>query len=617
MCYIIPLINMSKEEDSSAADSSFNDSILKDDFDLSTLKIAQLKTVLTSNEIGFKAHDKKASLVKLVEDNLGSIRKNLEKDGGLSPLVIPSVKVTKKKRESKKRKSTTPESLEKSLTKAKAIKKSTIKEENEAKDGERPVSKKRKKRTKDEDGQRSDTEDTKPVKKTRKTKKKVKSEEIGSPIAKKITTKSPIKSPHRSLIIDKFESSDDASDETGKDDSFINFSIKKTAKPKKSEFPEANSILSDIPNEQSLKTRAEFPSVTDSSLNPSTSESTPIKKKVEDSKPTKTLQKVEQESVKKELPEVPATELPTLREVKKLQEQVNQSIITETGEESDTTITKAETFAKDEESEEEVPKSATEEQSEDLLEDENEVDGGDEGERTIVKDPTSIIEATKNKTDEIPTQETNISSIIRKGLISTGRFLLKVISFLLILLPILFALWYREQRIAVGFCASEVDIPTLGREYSNPYINEFENQLERFKPHCIPCPSDAICYPYLEIKCKPGYIVEESPLSLHGLIPVHAKCVKDSRKQKLVQEVVKKTLELLRTKNAQESCGEDEDDYKSGISNAELYEIFYESKKPWINDEEFDALWQQVEVDLKEEPEIIWRQVSICLRSTS
>ncbi|QEU62158.1 Heh2/Src1 [Kluyveromyces lactis] len=605
---------MSKEEDSSAADSSFNDSILKDDFDLSTLKIAQLKTVLTSNEIGFKAHDKKASLVKLVEDNLDSIRKNLEKDRGLSPLVIPSVKVTKKKRESKKRKSTTPETLEKSLTKVKASKKSTIKEENEAKDGERPVSKKRKKRTKDEDGQGSDTEETKPVKKTRKTKKKVKSEEIGSPIAKKITTKSPIKSPHRSLIIDKFESSDDASDETGKDDSFINFSIKKTAKPKKSEFPETNNILSDIPNEQSLKTRAEFPSVTDSSLNPSTSESTPIKKKVEDSEPAKILQKVQQESAKKEQPEVPATELPTLRQLKKLQEQVNQSINTETEEGSDTTITKEEPFAEDEESEEDVSKSATEEQSEDLLEDENEID---EGESTIVKDPDSIIEAAENKTEEIPTQETNISSIIRKGLISTGHFLLKVLSFLLILLPILFALWYREQRIAVGFCASEIDIPTLGREYSNPYINEFENQLERFKPQCIPCPTDAICYPYLEIKCKPGYIVEESPLSLHGLIPVHAKCVKDSRKQKLVQEVVKKTLELLRTKNAQESCGEDEDDYKSGISNAELYEIFYESKKPWINDEEFNALWQQVEVDLKEEPEIIWRQVSICLRSTS
>lgn len=611
---------MSKEGDSSVADSSFNDSVLKNDFDLSTLKIAELKSVLASNEIGFKAHDKKASLVKLVEENLESIRKNLDKDRGLSPLVSPSVKVAKKKRESKKRKSNTPEALEKSVNKAKASKTSTIKEESEPKEGEKAITKKRKKRPKEEDGQNSDVDNPERSKKTKKIKKKkVKSESLDSPIAKKVILKSPIKSPHRSLIIDKFESSDDASEEADKDDSFINFSIKKTSKSKKSGSAESSSILSDSKPRNLLKAKAGFASVTDSSLNPSTEESTPIKKASKDSVLNKTLKEVEQELVKEEFPKITSPEFQTLEEVEKLQEQVKRSISseeTEESEESDTTATKHETLIKPEEENTDQSRSELEERSEDLLEDDNEADDSDS---TIVKDSDTDTKTTKQEIDDISStiEKVEKPSVSKTGLISIGHFLLQAIHFTSIVLPILFALWYREQRIAVGFCGSEVDIPTLGKEYSHPYITEFEQRLDAWRPQCIPCPNDAICYPYLEVKCKPGYIAEESKLSLHGLVPIHATCVKDSKKQKLVQEVVKKTLELLRTKNAQESCGEEEDDFKSGISNEELYEIFYESKKPWINDKEFNALWEQVEVDLKDEPEIIWRQVSICLKPSS
>lgn len=127
---------MSKEE----GNSSFNESLLKEDFDPASLKIAELKTVLTSNEIGFKAHDKKAALVKLVEENLDTIKKNVEKDG-ITTSSHGKVKVTKKRESSKKkRKSATPDALEKSLEKSVRHVKSTpistpVKEEKEEEEG--------------------------------------------------------------------------------------------------------------------------------------------------------------------------------------------------------------------------------------------------------------------------------------------------------------------------------------------------------------------------------------------------------------------------------------------------------------------------------------------------
>ncbi|KAG0682589.1 inner nuclear membrane protein enriched at telomere/subtelomere region [Kluyveromyces marxianus] len=601
---------MSKEE----GNSSFNESLLKEDFDPASLKIAELKTVLTSNEIGFKAHDKKAALVKLVEENLDTIKKNVEKDG-ITTSSHGKVKVTKKRESSKKkRKSATPDALEKSLEKAVRHVKSTpistpVKEEKEEEEGNssKVVAKKRKKKSKGNEldkeesrsktskkrtkGDESDVEEgEKPDKKARKTKKKknvskegsydIKSA-TGSPITKKITKKSPIKSPHRSLIIDKFESSDDASDDSGKDDSFVNFSIKRTSKSNSAihSSPKSGTASADVSADASGRTVTRSNESTKIMETPQ--ESTPIKLNSKSPRANNALRElenqVEQEELENPQRRIPTPTFPTIEEVQKLQDQVTRSINTDNTEASENISTSEQQIATDRE------ETSREEES---------ISGDKTKDECIKKSAKSLFT-------------------------SLGHFLIKPNIFLLIMLPIIFGLWYREQRIAVGFCGSEIDIPLLGKEYTNPYVKEFESRLSPLKPDCLPCPENAICFPYMNIKCKPGYIIEKSIFSLHGLVPIHDSCIKDSKKQKLVQEVVKKTLELLRTKNAQESCGECEDDIKSGVSNEELYEIFYESKKPWINDEEFNALWEQVEVDLKEEPEIIWRQVSIRLNPIS
>ncbi|AEY97292.1 FAER303Wp [Eremothecium gossypii FDAG1] len=187
----------------------------------------------------------------------------------------------------------------------------------------------------------------------------------------------------------------------------------------------------------------------------------------------------------------------------------------------------------------------------------------------------------------------------------------KLFTFLLIVVPILFGLWYREQRVLIGYCGHEINLPTFTNTDSSPFLSQLDLFLREAKPACLPCPENAICYPYMKIKCRPDYSVTPSILSLYGLFPVSDKCVKDSKREKLIAEVVHKSLELLRTKNAQIQCGECEDDTISGISENELYQIFFESRAPWMNEDEFRDIWQQVVKDLKTQPEIVCRQVSI------
>ena len=114
----------------------------------------------------------------------------------------------------------------------------------------------------------------------------------------------------------------------------------------------------------------------------------------------------------------------------------------------------------------------------------------------------------------------------------------------------------------------------------------------------------------MKLKCKPDYKLAPSKLDFLEIIPAQGQCVKDDKKQQLVSEVVEKSLEFLRAKNAQISCGDGKDDIESGMTEDTLYQIFNEARAPWINDDEFEDLWIQVIKDLTEEPEIIWRQVS-------
>ncbi|CAI4049208.1 hypothetical protein SUVZ_13G1040 [Saccharomyces uvarum] len=191
-----------------------------------------------------------------------------------------------------------------------------------------------------------------------------------------------------------------------------------------------------------------------------------------------------------------------------------------------------------------------------------------------------------------------------------GKSLLATILFgVFIVIPALFGLWYREQRLLVGYCGHGVPSHRVNED-SSEFIRNLNNRLQNYKPECIPCPSNGICYPYMKLKCKPDYKLAPSKFDFLEIIPAQGKCVKDDKKQQLASEVVEKSLEFLRAKNALISCGDGKNDIESGMTEDDLYQIFNEARAPWIRDDEFEDLWTQVIKDLTEEPEIIWRQLS-------
>ncbi|KAL3241776.1 Src1p [Nakaseomyces bracarensis] len=238
------------------------------------------------------------------------------------------------------------------------------------------------------------------------------------------------------------------------------------------------------------------------------------------------------------------------------------------------------------------------------------------------RDVIEILDDDLNATDveeELTSQERNLSETTEEQkprlIYTLVTYLFKVILCTLIfaigMIILNFGLWYREQRVLVGYCGQEINARSTHFERINlPHRDEVEAFLEPYKPQCLDCPEHGLCYKHMELKCKPGYRLEESLLSFHGLLPVSSYCVKDDRREKMVKEVVSKTLEILRIKNAQVSCGDSNDDIKSGLSEEVIREVFSDAKAGWISDEEFKEIWAQVLKELEKEPEMIIRQLS-------
>ena len=225
---------------------------------------------------------------------------------------------------------------------------------------------------------------------------------------------------------------------------------------------------------------------------------------------------------------------------------------------------------------------------------------------------------------------------LKKFIVRFAKFLYTLLLFMVFLVPVLYALWYREQQVAVGYCGHSNDAKSSKLEFKNMFGNPFaengylknlgeyefkfidkvENWVDSTKPKCIPCPDDtAYCFPDLEIKCKADHIKKKTVKSLYGLIPAFFhdegiyQCVKNHEKEQMVEEAVSKILKILEFKNAQKDCGLSKDDLEVGMDVEELKRIFLEARKPWFKIENFDDIWNKVLEHLKSEPEITWRQV--------
>ncbi|KAH8878843.1 hypothetical protein GQ53DRAFT_849982 [Thozetella sp. PMI_491] len=202
-----------------------------------------------------------------------------------------------------------------------------------------------------------------------------------------------------------------------------------------------------------------------------------------------------------------------------------------------------------------------------------------------------------------------------------GRSLATPIWILLITLFGAYAAWYRQEKIAVGYCGvgrqpqsivpSNIELPDWAQEFlSNVEVPDWA--LPLVEPQCENCPSHAYCYEDFSVRCEPDFILKPHPLSLGGLVPVPPTCEPDGEKARRVQAVADKAVEELRDRRAKYECGEllDEEGQQvetPAIQEQELKETISEKRSRRMTLEEFDDLWVAAigEVKSREEVEVV------------
>ncbi|KAK5782468.1 Heh2p PWA37_000598 [Arxiozyma heterogenica] len=190
--------------------------------------------------------------------------------------------------------------------------------------------------------------------------------------------------------------------------------------------------------------------------------------------------------------------------------------------------------------------------------------------------------------------------------------LFNIIMFIFITSAVLFILWYREQRIRIGYCGAELPpqpiVPAALQKYIaarfNIDLNVIDDWLYTFNPKCLPCPDEAICFPKLKLTCKSQYRKIVPLLSLYNLVPLSPYCIPDVRKIQFLDSMFNKFVNLLRRRNASFNCGKGINQKRNSIPYSHLHDIFGQNvDQAWTQDE-VEELWNSLSKKLDGIPEI-------------
>ena len=192
---------------------------------------------------------------------------------------------------------------------------------------------------------------------------------------------------------------------------------------------------------------------------------------------------------------------------------------------------------------------------------------------------------------------------------------------LLITLLSAYAAWYRQEKIAVGYCG--VGRPAQSIIPANLELPEWADQIVSnievpdwavplVEPQCEPCPPHAYCYEDFVVRCEPDFVLKPHPLSLGGLVPLPPSCEPDGEKVRKVQAVADKAVEELREVRAKYECGEaiDEEGHQLETPLVEeqvLKETISSKRSRRMTGDEFDDLWIAAigEIKAREEVEVV------------
>ncbi|KAH8905396.1 hypothetical protein BR93DRAFT_787449 [Coniochaeta sp. PMI_546] len=170
-----------------------------------------------------------------------------------------------------------------------------------------------------------------------------------------------------------------------------------------------------------------------------------------------------------------------------------------------------------------------------------------------------------------------------------------------------YAAWYRQEKLAVGYCG-------LGRPANQlvpipDNINLPDWAIALVEPQCEPCPPHAFCYEDFSVRCEQDFILKPHPLSLAGLVPLPPTCEPDGEKVRRVQAVADRAVEELRDRRAKYECGEPLTEEGAPvdtpvIDEEELRETLSQKRSKRMSKEEFDDLWTAAIGEIKSRDEV-------------
>ena len=152
-----------------------------------------------------------------------------------------------------------------------------------------------------------------------------------------------------------------------------------------------------------------------------------------------------------------------------------------------------------------------------------------------------------------------------------------------------FATWYRQEKIAVGYCG-------LGRLSDAQPPVQIPDWASFLQPVCEPCPQHATCYQGLETTCDQDFLLIPHPFAFGGVVPLPPSCEPDGEKARKVKAVADRAVETLRQRKADEECGtlKDEQGHQASaeISEEDLKKEVGKNKRRGMDDAEFEELWK-------------------------
>ncbi|GAA5925832.1 hypothetical protein JCM1841_006329 [Sporobolomyces salmonicolor] len=153
--------------------------------------------------------------------------------------------------------------------------------------------------------------------------------------------------------------------------------------------------------------------------------------------------------------------------------------------------------------------------------------------------------------------------IVRSARSNNADAARRVSTWTLVSLFIAYLLWWREEKLAAGFCDSgsltNSRISSRSTSLSLPLVSLPAPALSaldsvHFRPTCTPCPAHGYCSEGAFVGCSGDHVLRQSPLRLGGLLPVPPTCVPDTEKLMMVATQASKASKMLRQRRGEVVC---------------------------------------------------------------